>query len=136
MPEHIKQPESYAFTDLGGAVILPARVAAYLERYAGLNEFRIQHRGTDPQVDNALVALHSVATNWRASVTGSRTAAPAEVEPESKWLGTTAAANRLGITDRGVRLAIQEERLPATIIDGRWLIDREDLEHFRARSKQ
>ncbi|MBT2567719.1 helix-turn-helix domain-containing protein [Arthrobacter sp. ISL-85] len=48
---------------------------------------------------------------------------------------TTQAGNRLGITDRAVRLAIQEGRLPATNVDGRWRITNEDIAHFTAAKK-
>jgi len=41
------------------------------------------------------------------------------------------AAGLLGISDRAVRKAIADKRLPATEIDGRWSIDRKDIENYR-----
>ncbi|MGY1845525.1 helix-turn-helix domain-containing protein [Modestobacter sp. SYSU DS0875] len=47
-------------------------------------------------------------------------------------MNTNQAADRLGMTPRGVRLAIAEARLQAEQIDGRWRLRREDVEHYRA----
>ncbi len=66
-----------------------------------------------------LVALTVAAAQWRASVTGSEVAAQPEVGPQSAWVSSTQAADLLGITSRAVRLAIEDERLPAERVDGR-----------------
>ncbi|MFJ5693316.1 helix-turn-helix domain-containing protein [Arthrobacter sp. NPDC093125] len=117
----------------GPVVVIPARVCAWLERHAKLNEVRIQERGADPEVDAVLVALRLAALTWRTTATGTPVAAKPEVAPDlNQWLSTGQAADRLGITDRAVRLAIQEQRLHATNVAGRWRITREDLEHFSA----
>lgn len=114
-------------------VIVPARVAAYLERYAELDRYRRERRGEDAEVDQVLLALHEVALAWRGSATGTRDAAPTEHPAEShQWLNCQQAATVLGIGDRAVRKAIERNLLPAKSIDGRWRISREDLAHYRA----
>lgn len=116
----------------GAAAVVPGRVAAWLERHGHLNELRARARGGDPEIDAALVALRIAALTWRASATGTEDAPEPEVGPRSEWLSTTTAAGHLGITDRAVRLAISQGRLPAEQVDGRWRISREDTEHYRA----
>ncbi|WP_368665896.1 helix-turn-helix domain-containing protein [Cryobacterium sp. Y62] len=63
---------------------------------------------------------------------GTRPAALPDPEPHCEWLTTTQAANRLGMTDRGIRKAIATGRLQAESVDGHWRISREQLQHFRA----
>lgn len=127
-----RPPESYIHGVAAPIVILPARVAAWLERHAGLNDLRIRSRGADPEVDSVLQALHRASLYWRTSATGSSHAPEPEVVAQSKYWSTGEAAERLGITDRAVRLAIAEKRLPATSLNGRWRITPEDIAHFKA----
>ncbi|PTU56968.1 hypothetical protein DBB34_06555 [Sphaerisporangium cinnabarinum] len=47
-------------------------------------------------------------------------------------MSTGQAAELLGMTDRGVRLAICEGRLEAEKPGGRYRVSRANLEHFRA----
>lgn len=122
-----------AFVHGGGeVVVVPARVASWLLRHAALDRIRAEVRGADPEVDAVLVALRVAGLYWRASATGSVVAPEPEAGALSQWLSTTQAADRLGITDRAVRLAISERRLPAEQVAGRWRITREDVEHYRA----
>jgi len=128
-----KTPEAYLHGDGASAiVIVPARVAAWLDTRTRLSEVRISARGTDPEVYAVLAALHRGAIAWRTSVTGSENPPHPEVLALSKWMSTTQAGGLLGITDRAVRLAIAEDRLPAQQVAGRWRITREDVEHYRA----
>ena len=115
----------------GGVVIVPARVAAYLNTYAKLEQFRRDHRGQDAEVDEVLVAFLTSEKAWRSSVLGTRPAALPEPAPNCS-LTTVQAANRLGITDRGVRKAIATGHLKAESVNGRWEISLEQLQHFRA----
>ncbi|WP_189016033.1 helix-turn-helix domain-containing protein [Paenarthrobacter histidinolovorans] len=128
----VRPPAAYVHGINAPVVIVPARIAAWLERNAGLNQIRINARGADPEVDSVLNALRLAALTWRTAATGSPQAPEPEAARESKWYSTTDAAERLGITDRAVRLAIQEKRLHATNLDGRWRISTEDIEHFKA----
>lgn len=128
-----RPPTAYIHGVGAPVVVIPARVCAWLERYARLNEVRIRERGTDPEVDAVLVALRLAALTWRTTATGTPIAAKPEALADlNQWLSTTQAADILYITDRAVRLAIQENRLKATNVNGRWRITREDIQHFRA----
>ena len=128
-----KTPEAYLHGDGASAiVIVPARVASWLATRTRLSEVRISARGADPEVYAVLAALHRAALAWRTSVTGSENPPHPEVRALSEWMSTTQAGGLLGITDRAVRLAIAEDRLPAQQVAGRWRITREDVEHYRA----
>lgn len=128
-----RPPTAYVHGVDAPVVIIPARVCAWLERHAHLNEVRIRERGYDPEVDAVLVALRLAALAWRATATGTAVAAKPEAPTDLKqWMSTTEAADILYITDRAVRLAIQEDRLKATNVNGRWRITREDIQHFAA----
>lgn len=126
-----RPPEHYVHGD-GEVVIVPARVAAWLAGAAHLDQLRARIRGADPEVDSVLVALTVAAMKWRTSATGSADAPRPEVAPGSPWVSSTQAADLLGIGDRAVRLAIDEQRLQAEKVQGRWRIAREDVEHYRA----
>lgn len=120
------------FVHVGANAIVPGRVAAYLERYAGLERFRREHRGQDAEVDEILTALHVVAASWRAG-SGLGTTPPPRPEPASpsvQWVTPRTAALKLQMTDRGIRKAIAEKRLRAEKHDGRWRIHLEDIAHF------
>lgn len=118
-------------------VVVPGRIAAWLDRHAGLSRLRIEHRGQDPEVDAVLVALAVASAAWRSRAgIGSDHGTEQAKQPsdQSRSLLTTAdAAELLGISDRGVRKAILDGRLPAQRVADVWLVDREDVEHFKAR---
>lgn len=127
-----RPPESYVHGVAAPCVIVPARVAAWLERHTQLRALRTEARGTDPEVDAVLVALGVAAAAWRSSATGTRAPVAAEQATASETTMTTSqAATVLGVGERAVRQAIGRGRLPATRAGGRWLIEREDLEHYR-----
>jgi hypothetical protein len=127
--EGTMQPNRFLHGDI---TIVPARIASLLVRHSNLQELRTRARGVDPEFAAVLIALQSAAMSWRASATGSPEAPEREAEQRSKWVGTTQAATILGITSRGVRLAIQGGRLPAQEVNGRWQISREDIAHHKA----
>jgi excisionase family DNA binding protein len=52
-----------------------------------------------------------------------------------KYLTTAQAAERAGVTDRGIRMAISRGTLPAESVAGRWQISAEALNRYRARRK-
>lgn len=126
------RPEHYVLGVGGPVAIVPGRVSAWLEDRAGLREARVRHRGIDAEVDACLVAVAVAATAWRSSACGTGTRNQAEPEAQSGPMTTREAADELGCTARGVRKAIGERRLPARLVGGRWLVDREDLAHYRA----
>ncbi|MCX5211473.1 helix-turn-helix domain-containing protein [Kitasatospora sp. NBC_00240] len=121
---------THLYGDGGPIVVVPARIAAWLERHAGLDQLRVAQRAGDPEVYDTLLSLHLAALAWRATATG--TPVRQEPAPAPLWLGTTAAAGQLGLAPRTVRLACETGTLPARRIDGRWRIALEDLKHYRA----
>jgi hypothetical protein len=127
--EGTMQPNRFLHGDI---TIVPARIASLLVRHSNLQELRTRARGVDPEFAAVLIALQHSAMTWRASATGTPEAPEREAEQRSKWVGTAQAATILGITSRGVRLAIQEGRLPAQTVNGRWQISREDIAHHKA----
>lgn len=120
----------------GPVCLVSGRVADWLLTRTELDRLRKEHRGADPEVDAQLLALTHVALAYRTSdstsAVGSSVAPEPEAVPQSSWVGTAQAADLLGITDRAIRLAIDEHRLPAEKVDGRWRITREDVEHYAA----
>ena len=125
-----RTPEHYIH-GAGAVIIVPARICAYLNRYAGLEQFRRDNVGIDPDVDALLIAFRVAELAWRRSVTGTTQAATPELAASSEWLSTTQAAGQLHMTDRGIRTAIAAGRLQADSVAGRWRISREALSHFR-----
>ncbi|WP_138999465.1 helix-turn-helix domain-containing protein [Rhodococcus zopfii] len=124
--------EHYLHGD-GHVVIVPARVAAWLERRVALNRVRIDARGLDPEIDAVLGALRISALVWRSAATGTEDTTPPEPDATSnQWMSTTQAAIHLGITDRAVRKAIATGTLNAENTGGRWRIHRDDIAHYRA----
>lgn len=128
-----RTPAAYVHT--GAVVVVPARIAAWLDRHADLRAIRTGHRGADAEVDSVLIALATAAAAWRQTqqvpppgTTLARDPEPAAPSP----LTSTQAADLLGCTDRAIRRAAAEGRLSATKSAGRWRIEREDLEQHRA----
>jgi hypothetical protein len=116
-----------AYLHSGPCVVVPPAVAAWLLSATNLATLRVASRGEDPQRDAVLIALTHCANLWRTSTTSAATSAggsapvvEAEVAPPLEPMTTSRAADVLGITDRGVRLACNQGRIPATRVDGRW----------------
>ena len=116
----------------GSAVVLSARTAAWLERYADLTALRVRVRGTDPAISRDLEDLRLAALSWRSSATGTAVATTEELPPSSKWLSTAQAADLLGVSRRGIGQAITRRQLPATRVGRVWRVSRADVEHYRA----
>jgi excisionase family DNA binding protein len=127
----VKTPEHLVHGVDGPVVILSSRVAAYLYRHLDLDSYRRDHRGEDPEVDNALISIGAVAAQWHSSATGTKRAAKPELPATLEWLSSTEAAGLLQMTDRGIRKAIAEGHLKATSVTGRWRITRADLAHYK-----
>lgn len=126
-------------------VIITGRHAAQLERCVNLAALREVVRGAgDPEFYNVLLAVGTAADHWikrcrslagtaAGSATGSVIDRTSELDRSLSQLTTGSAAEQLGITDRAIRKAIRDGRLRATQVDGKWLIDPEDLKHYRRR---
>jgi excisionase family DNA binding protein len=112
-----------------GSAIVPPRIAAWLERRAGVTaDLRIRLRGVDREAYAALAALHLSAMYDSSSDCGTKVGAAQETTAQSEtWLTTSEAAQQADVTDRCVRKWIAEGRLPATRRGGRWLIHRKAL---------
>lgn len=107
-----------------GAVVVPPRVACWLEQQACLtDQRRISIRDTDPGGYEVLAALHLAALTHRSG-RGTKLDAAQPIPPQSEvWLTTAEAAEQIGCTARAVRKWCANGRLPATRAGGRWLIN-------------
>jgi excisionase family DNA binding protein len=106
-----------------GSVIVPPRIAAWLEDKTGVtSERRLMLRDTDQVAYEVLAALRLAALAHRSDC-GTKIAAPQPDRPQSEsWLTTSQAAQQAGVTDRCIRKWIAQHRLPATRHGERWLI--------------
>ena len=115
-----------------GVVVSP-RIAYLLEKSVDLKPLRLRSRGEDTDLADTLHALHWAALAYDASLNGSNDTSTTEAKrPSNQALTPGAVASRLGITAHAVRLAIREQRLPATQVDGRWQISNADYQNFKA----
>lgn len=120
--------------DRGPAVVLSARTAAYLEKYAGLAALRVRTRGPLADIARELTDLREAAVAYRGTVLPEAEATLTEVATDSaQWLTSIEVADREQISDSAVRLACREGRIPdAFQVGGRWRISREAAETYRA----
>ena len=108
-----------------GSVVIPARIAAWLDRTTGFTaDRRIRLRDTDPDAYATLAAIRLAALSYRnGSHCGTKTGAPQPNSPDSEpWVDTATAARRLGISPRAVRKRAAAGRIPARRTGGRWLV--------------
>ena len=112
---------------------VPADVALALLDRAGLEKWRVQHRGEDPRVDRVLIDLRVAAMRWREMVAGNgRNRAPiADSDAPSEWLTTAQAGERLGLAARTVRRYIASGDLPAERAGHMYLIHPDHLNRGR-----
>ncbi|MEG8035381.1 helix-turn-helix domain-containing protein [Sphingomonas sp. LR61] len=129
----IRQARELVHGTDGPVVLISARAAAWLIRYAELERYHEVHRGEDAEIDQTLIALKVAALSWRNTATGTKSAATPELAAQSEWLSTKQAADALAMTDRAIRKAIRENRLKATTVGRAYRINREQLAHFKAR---
>jgi excisionase family DNA binding protein len=124
----------------GPIAVIDGQICAILERLLDLKKVRGQVRGQDAQLDHSLIAIRLAALAYDESSARGTHVAP-QPEPAARssqqqndeTVSTTTASAFLGITDRAVRKAITEKRLPATKVEGRWRVTREDLFEYRNR---
>jgi excisionase family DNA binding protein len=118
----------------GPVVVVDGAVCVLLDRLLRLGQLRSQVRGQNAALDQALLAIHTAALATQSC--GSATNFVQEPQPatqlEHDTLSTGAAAEVIGVTSAAVRKAIAEKRLPATQVDGRWRITRDDLAAYMA----
>jgi excisionase family DNA binding protein len=121
----------------GSVVVVPARVAAWMDATLRLREVRTAVRAADAEVYSVLVAIRLAALTWRNGTSGSgQQAAPQPAStPGSQLMTTTQAAAITGVSDRTIRRAVSGGTLPARKHGGRWLITSTDLDQYRARAR-
>jgi excisionase family DNA binding protein len=111
-----------------GSVIVPPRIAEWLEQKAGMTaDRRIAIRYADPLAWEVLAALHVASIKHRSGIGTKAAAGPAEPQQSDGWMTTAEAATEMGVTDRAIRKWIETKRLPAKRHGGRWLINRNDI---------
>jgi excisionase family DNA binding protein len=112
-----------------GSVIVPPRIAAWLEQHAGVTgDLRVRLRGMDPEAYEVLAALHLAALHHSSSAAGTKVDRSQRFTTRSRVLLTTSeAAQQANVTDRCIRKWIAEGRLLGTKHGGRWLIERNAL---------
>jgi excisionase family DNA binding protein len=111
-----------------GSVLIPPRIANWLERQAGVTaDRRIMLRDTDPQAYEVLAAVHIAALNHRSGNGTKPVGVPSNPKESEVWLTTSEAADHAGVTDRAVGNWCNAGTLPARKHGGRWLINRNDI---------
>jgi hypothetical protein len=119
-------PERYLH---GSIVIVPVRVAAWLDHAADLRALRGRARGDDPERDAVLSAIRLAALQHRersARATATVTA-PQLVAGSASWQSASDIAARLGVTPAAVRKACRQGRYRAVKRDDRWLVDPDSI---------
>jgi excisionase family DNA binding protein len=112
-------------------VVVPGDVALVLLVKAGLREYRIARRGENRRVDDVLVEMTAAAIRWRESTGNGHHVAPTQdTGTPSQWLTTTQAAQRARVSDRTIRRAITDGRLPATRHGHAYAINRDDIDRY------
>jgi excisionase family DNA binding protein len=125
-PESAPRASHHVTAD--GAVIVPPRIAHWLENKAGITaDWRDHLRDTDLEAHQVMAALHWAATQHRSGIGTNLPVAQRKRAELEVWLSTTEAAREMNVTDRCIRKWIHTGRLPATMSGARWLISRNDL---------
>jgi excisionase family DNA binding protein len=116
------------------SVVVFGKVAWLLEKYTNVGKLRVHIRGRDPDTSDVLLRLRCLAMAWDESASAVGTAVDESPEPKPRLnlFTPSQAADLIGITDRAIRKAITEGRLPGHKVGNGWQIYREDLEHYRA----
>lgn len=112
--------------------IVPGDVATILLTRGGLGEYRKSHRGEHPRVDRVLIELTEAAIRWRELTDNGQNRAPTtDTGPLSKHMTTKQVADLTGVSDRTIRRAITDGRLPAQRVGRTYLISRHDVGRYR-----
>ena len=114
-----------------GPVVVISGYTCLLLTRIGLNRIRAEVRGDNQQLDAELLAMHLAGLAYAESSTSGTSpvpnAAPVGHLKQHHTVGTTTAATQLNMSSRGIRRAINDRRLRATLVDGRYRITNEDL---------
>ena len=122
--------------NLGGVkiIVLDATTCSHLQAWA-VRELRVRARDRDLQLYEVMKAIWDLADEM--SSLGRKLAPKPDTTASSgsdkPTVSTTQAAEILGIDDRSVRRAIDENRLAATKPDGiRWRITLDELDRYKS----
>ncbi|WP_068153509.1 helix-turn-helix domain-containing protein [Rhodococcoides corynebacterioides] len=128
----------------GPVVLVPARVAAWIEANTSIEALRVAARGTDTEVDAVLLALHEAALRSRSSGSERKhltcdASADAEIRLQTptthgdlvELLSTPETATVTGLSDRAIRYAITSGQLSGIRRGAKWFVRRSDAERFR-----
>ncbi|HWL44126.1 MAG TPA: hypothetical protein VNQ73_14385 [Ilumatobacter sp.] len=140
----------YGYSD--GAVVVPARVAALMLNVFRVDQRRVELRGQDAELDRVLLALTTVGRVYverygnkrgsrvdsspalsRCSSVGAeaRSQRPRKSSHAERAMTAQDAADVVGITAHGIRLAAREGRLAGEVDDlGHWTFDPDDVSAF------
>jgi len=125
-----------AFLQPTPTVIVPVVFAAWLDDQVGLRSLvAAAHADDRPTIRSVLEAMLSGATWHRVASANGSTSLPrighsAEAPAGLEVLDGKEVAARLGVGPRAVRMACQAGRLRGRKDNGRWLIDRVDLDAY------
>jgi excisionase family DNA binding protein len=121
-------PRMSSHVTANGSVIVPPRIAHWLETKAGVTaDWRDRLSETDQEAHEVMLALHMAALHHRSGIGTNSVVGQGERAESKMWLSTTEAAREMKVTDRCIRKWISIGRLPATLSGARWLINRNDL---------
>lgn len=123
----------------GPAVVLSAETAYCLERFCSreVSRLRVRTRGVNQHVAEELLELRRVAMGYdptrlpQNAAVGSDSAEVA-TGLEHGLMRVAEVADRLGLSERAVRLACSQGRLEAEQVGSRWQITRQALHDFEA----
>jgi excisionase family DNA binding protein len=129
----ISQRPRYELMDGEFLAYIPPRIAALIESRTNIRRLRVGLRGIDPEATAVLESLRECASSWRG-FPGTETVmdSPRKPATRSTWLTTGQAAAVTGISRQAIGKAIRTGRLPATRVDGRYRVSRQDLEQWLA----
>jgi excisionase family DNA binding protein len=121
-------------------VALSPRVCAWLESEIDLRRLALSVRGVDDEFTEALHSIHLASLDWRelSSTSGSNADKAASAPSDSKddpYLTSAAVAKRRGTSDRAVRLACLQGRIPHEKVGNRYQIRRSDADAYTPRTK-
>lgn len=131
-------PERYLVGGEPRSVVVPARIARFLNRKA-LDRLRIQVRGANRDLDDVLMALLIAGHEYDEAAVSGSAAVPQIADPPTSdrgdqrpYLDTLAVAELLGCKPRNVRDLAQRGRLGGECVGGRWRFPPEVIDGYLA----
>lgn len=132
-------PEYARLVQADGSVVVPGAVAEGMLRLLVLGTIEVSKRNAGGLPTAAVIAvltsLQQAAIKAAEAPTSDHGSDGGEkrimgIQPGS-WMGSKEAAALLQCTDRAIRLACEQGRLPAQMISRHWLILESDLDTYR-----